>query len=98
MKRNYFLFFVLFFSCLSKSFSQKIASLEVDLGTTAAGMSIPASIELDKLTYDSDSSLTLFEVEGAKRTAVPFQISQGEQRLLNWLVKPGTGSAARKKV
>jgi hypothetical protein len=98
MKRNYFLFLLLFFSSISKSFSQKIASLEVDLSTTAAGMTIPASIELDKLTYYSDSSLSLFEVEGTKRTAVPFQISQGEQRLLNWLVKPGTGSSARKKV
>ena len=98
MRKNYLLLTICFLAFFQKIFAQKIATLEVDLSKTTNGMAVPASLELDKLTYYSDSSLTLIEIDGAKRTPVPFQISQGEQRLLNWLVKPGTGATAKKKV
>src|SRR5690348_5330077 len=98
MKKNYFFLILFFLAGIPKSFSQKIATLEVILSKATGGMAVPASIELDKLTYSSDSSLALIEIDGTKRTPVPYQISQGEQRLLNWLVKPGTGNAAKKKI
>jgi hypothetical protein len=60
-------------------------------------LAIPTSVELDKITFASDSSLNLVEVEGNKRIPIPFQISQGEHRILNWLVKAGTGSATKKR-
>ncbi len=98
MTRNFSLLFLISLVFFSNSYSQKIATLEVDLSKATNGMAVAASIELDKLTYATDSSLSLLEVDGSKRTPVPFQISQGEQRLLNWLVKPGGGAAAKKKM
>ncbi len=84
------------FSFLSLAgFPQKIATLEVDLPEPAFGLEIPVSINLDEVTYVTDSLLALFEVKGSTRTPVSFQIEQGDQRRLHWLVE--TGSVAGEK-
>src|SRR5688572_17086044 len=78
-------------------FAQKIATLEVSLPKSTNGLALPANIELDKITFNSDSSLALVEVNGNKRTPVPCQISQGVVRTLNWIITP-IGANAQKRV
>jgi hypothetical protein len=80
----------------SKTYAQKIATLEVDVSKNMNGLAIPANVELDKLTFASDSSLTLVEVNGNKRTPVPFQIGQGTTRTINWIVTPSAGNLKKR--
>ncbi len=61
-------------------YSQKIATLEVDLSTATQGMSVNAQVNLDEITFIADSALTLASVEGSKRISIPFQVSHGKQR------------------
>ncbi len=67
-------------------YSQKIATLEVDLSTATQGMSVNAQVNLDEITFIADSALTLASVEGSKRISIPFQVSHGKQRMLTWTV------------
>jgi hypothetical protein len=78
------------------SYSQKIATLEVKLSKATFGLDIPVSINLDEVTYVTDSLLNLLEIKGNNRTAIPFQIEQGDPRRLFWIVKTEAGSAAGK--
>ena len=77
------------------SFAQKIATLEVVLSKTANGLDIPVSIDLNYVTYISDTLLTLYEVKDGAETLVPFQIEQGDHRMLNWVVKTGNESNSK---
>ena len=96
MKNCTLLFFPLIF--FFKPHSQKIATMEVDLSRSMHGLAVPASVALDRISFSSDSSLMLVEVDGNKRTPVPFQISQGQERILYWVVQPGTASGAKKRI
>jgi hypothetical protein len=88
MKRKTLL--LLFIVYASKiCYAQKIVSLEVELLKPTNGLTIPASVNLDQFSFLADSVITLVEVNGSKRTAVPFQITQGKNRILHWLVNPG---------
>jgi hypothetical protein len=71
--------------------SQKIAVLEVDLEKAAYGLGIPVSINLDNVTYISDTLLALYEVKKKSRIVVPFQIEPGDARKLTWEVATGKG-------
>ena len=75
----------------SFSYGQRIATLEVDLPSATNGLEIPVSVNLDEITYVPDTVLSLFEIKGKVRTAVPFQIDQAGSRLLCWNVTTGTG-------
>lgn len=70
---------------------QKIASLEVNLAKETYGLDIPVSINLDNVTYLSDTLLTLYEVKDKSKTAIPFQIEEGNPRTLSWMVVTGAG-------
>ena len=96
MKNCTLLFFPLIF--FFKPHAQKIATMEVDLSRSMHGLAIPASVALDRISFNSDSSLILVEVDGNKRTPVPFQISQEQERILYWVVQPGTASGAKKRI
>ena len=96
MKNCTLLFFPLIF--FFKPHAQKIATMEVDLSRSMHGLAVPASVALDRISFSSDSSLMLVEVDGNKRTPVPFQISQGQERILYWVVQPGTASGAKKRI
>ena len=72
---------------VSNSYCQKIASFEVEFSKATYGLDIPVSINLDEITYISDTLLNLYEVKGNTRTAIPFQIEQGDPRKLHWIVK-----------
>ena len=69
--------------------AQKLASFEIELTKPTNGIEIPASVNLDNVTFVPDSLLTLVEVQGSTRTAVPFQLTQGKNRILHWMIIPG---------
>ena len=87
---------VLSFLIISETNAQRIATLEVDVSKKTNGLAIPASVELDKLTFASDSSLILVEVSGNRRMAVPFQVSQGNVRTLNWVISPSAANVKKR--
>jgi hypothetical protein len=66
--------------------AQRVATFEVQLDRPANGLSIPVSVDLDGVTFLSDSSLSLVEVNGSSEANVPFQIQQGDHRILTWNV------------
>jgi len=68
------------------AFSQKVATLEVVLPKPAFGLDIPASFNLDDVTYLYDTLLVLYEVKGGARTEVPFQVEPGDQRKIHWMI------------
>jgi len=78
------------------NYAQKVASLEVNLTKAAYGLNIPVSINLDEITYLSDTLLVLYEVKDKGKTTVPFQIEPGDTRKLTWMIAAGTGSAGEK--
>ncbi len=75
--------------------TQKIASLEVNLASPAFGLKIPVSINLDEVTYISDTILALYEIKDGIREKVPFQAEAGNPRKLTWLVSSGTGTGEK---
>jgi hypothetical protein len=80
------------FSLISlNNYSQKVASLEVNLTESAHGLNLPASINLDEVTFLSDTLLALYEIKDHGKKAIPFQIEPGNPRKLTWMVKAGTG-------
>jgi hypothetical protein len=83
---------VVFFSLISLStYSQQIASLEVNLKEAAFGLNLPVSINLDEITYLSDTLLVLYEIKDYGKKAITFQIEPGNPRKLTWNVTTGTG-------
>ena len=75
--------------------AQKIASLEVNLASPAYGMKIPVSINLDDVTYLSDTLLALYETMNGTPTKIPFQTEAGNPRKLTWLVSSGTAAGEK---
>lgn len=66
--------------------AQKIASLKVSLDKTPVGLSLPVAANLDDITFVADSMLSLVQVRGKERVAVPFQIESRSGRKLIWMV------------
>ncbi|MBG0859319.1 MAG: hypothetical protein IQL11_07410, partial [Bacteroidales bacterium] len=71
-------------------YGQKLASFEVEFTRNTSGLDIPVSLDLDAVTYTADSLLSLYEVTGNKRTEIPFQIEQGDPRVIHWVIPTGT--------
>jgi hypothetical protein len=69
--------------------------MEVLLKRPASGLNLPVSINLDEITYISDSLLVLYEISDIDRTVVPFQIESGNSRKLTWIVNAGTGQGEK---
>lgn len=69
--------------------AQKIATLEVELNEHDSGLETPAELDLSSITFLTDSALSLMKVEGGKRSPVAFQIADGEQRVLHWMIPSG---------
>lgn len=91
--RTVLVFTVLFFIAITGQ-SQKIASFEVELIKPTYGLDIPVSVVLNDVTFVSDTLLALYEVNGNKRTIVPFQVENGSYRTLHWIVKTGNESGS----
>lgn len=79
----------------ANGYAQKIATLEVELNQRDLGLEVPIKTDLNAITFLSDTALSLVEVAGDKRTAVPFQIEDGEYRTLNWLIRPGARRSSK---
>ena len=54
------------------SFAQTIASFKINLQHPTNGVDVPVSVNLDNLTFESDSSISLVEMDGKKRKTIPF--------------------------
>ncbi|MEY2835381.1 MAG: hypothetical protein RLZZ557_1043 [Bacteroidota bacterium] len=66
------------------TFAQTVAKFKISLDRPTNGLTVPAHINLDELSFQADSNLTLLEVDGNKKMAIPYQISQENQRTLYW--------------
>ncbi|MDP4224227.1 MAG: PmoA family protein [Bacteroidota bacterium] len=88
---------ILFFLINPAIYSQKIATLEVMLDKPASGLNIPVSINLDEVTWLSDTLLVLYEVRDGKQNIVPYQIEPGVPRKLTWMVAAGTTAGEKHK-
>ena len=87
--------FILMITTSAFSYSQRLAVFEVELDKPTNGLEVPASINVDQVSFVHDSLLTLVEVSGSKRTPVPFQVTQGKNRILHWMINPGSNSKKR---
>lgn len=76
-------------------YAQKIATLEVVLSSASTELAVPVKTKLNAITFLSDTALSLVKVDGDKRAAVPFQIEDGEQRTLHWLIHPGKDQSGK---
>ncbi|MCB0753828.1 MAG: hypothetical protein KDC52_20320, partial [Ignavibacteriae bacterium] len=74
-----------FFISYQNIYAQKIVTIDFDFENKIK-FETPAKIDLDNITFPPDSLLTLIEISGDKRTATPFQINNGEPRLLHWII------------
>jgi hypothetical protein len=82
----------LLFIPAGSAWSQRIASLEVDISRPMNGLAIPAEADLDAITFLPDSALELLKVQSdGKIYPVPFQIDQDGRRTLHWIVAPQPG-------
>src|SRR4051812_46147155 len=66
--------------------AQKIATFEVDISRATSGIDMPVSLNLDPVTIETDSLLSLALIDGSKRTPVAFQVSGGTTRMIHWTV------------
>lgn len=80
--------FLAFCCCVTSAQAQKFATFEVEAQTS--GLDAYAHINLDNITFTADSALVLSKVDGNARTPIPFQVSDGAQRELSWMIKGGT--------
>ena len=76
--------------------AQKIATFEVELSKETNGIETPVSVQLDAISFLHDSLLTLVEVAGSKRTPVPFQVAQGKNRTLHWMIVPSNNTSKKR--
>lgn len=87
---------VLLFSGSQVIYGQKIAGFEVELTKPTNGLEVPASVNLDQVSFVPDSLLTLVEVSGSKRTPIAFQVTQGKNRILHWMIIPAKDGAKKR--
>ena len=87
MYRSLYLVTVVVLFSVYTSAAQRIATLEVDIARPANGVDEPVSVILDGITLLADTQLNLVEVQGAKKVPLPFQIENGDHRILHWIVR-----------
>ena len=80
----------------TKGFAQRVATLEVVVSPTSNSLETPVKTSLDALTFLPDSVLTLVEVQGTKRTNVPFQIEHGAERTVHWILDPAASKTSKR--
>ena len=76
--------------------AQVIARITIDAGKYKRD-NTPVSFALDDATNLPDSDLSLVEVKGNSRIAIPFQVEQGYQRRL-WFILNGISASGAKRV
>src|SRR5687768_27942 len=76
--------------------AQKIATLDVEFAAPLNGLSVPAKVNLDGITFLSDTVLNLVEIQGNKKTPVSFQIENNGNRVLHWMVNSDNDKSKRR--
>lgn len=90
MRAGLWIAIVLLFCCFHSATAQFIARFSVQ--TNNKNFDVPASICLDNITALPDSALQLKEINGKTSKIIPFQIENGNQRYLWWMIgKNNTG-------
>lgn len=79
----------------ANGYAQKIATLEVVLNEPGSELDVPVKTDLNAITFLSDTALSLVKVDGDKRSPVPFQSVDGEQRTLYWLIESGESKSGK---
>jgi len=79
-----------------KTQAQKIATFEVEPTKVPSDTDVPINMSLDGVTFLSDTALSLVEIQGNSRIAIPFQITPGSPRTISWIVKGNSGQ--KKKI
>ena len=95
MNRKFFHFLTGCLLMCSISNAQRIATIEVELPAQGSNIDMPVKTDLDVLTFLSNSMLSLVEVQGSKRTPIPFQVENGDSRKMHWIVKGNNASGKR---
>mgnify|MGYP000684080771 CR=1 FL=1 len=89
--RNWLIILFCFLGTITNA--QKIAGIDVELAESTRGLKIPVSLNLDAITFQADSLLSLVQIKNGSREEVPFQIEQGEERKLYWFVSNDSGDS-----
>jgi hypothetical protein len=71
--------------------AQKRATFEIDLSKAGIDLDVPISVNLDPITFEPDSMLSLSMIDGSKRTPIPFQVSGGNARMIHWTIPSSVG-------
>lgn len=91
---------LLFVGCccltIAPLFSQKIATLEVNLDRETGGLNVPVKVNLDEVTFLPDSMLSLVELQGKSTVPVSFQIDHGVNRELHWVIETKNNLAKKR--
>lgn len=95
MNRNSLLPTLFCWLIFANSYAQKIATFEVELNSAGSELEMPVKIDLNMITFLPDTALSLVEVRGDKKSPVPFQIEDGKQRTLHWLIYPNENRSSR---
>lgn len=83
MLKKRLLFLVVCVVVFSRTYCQKLPTLEVNLSKPANGLSAPAKTNLDVITLLANSIVTLAEVKSNKRANLSLT------RNINWQSNPG---------
>ena len=83
---------------LSPLIAQKIATFEVDMQPSTQGLNMPVSINLDNITTLPEADLVLTEITTKQAVAIPFQVKNGENRMLHWLIPAQNNAKITKRV
>lgn len=84
--------FLLFFCC-TKAQAQVIARFSVD--AVENNIAVPVYIDMDRVTNEPDSILTLREITNGKNIAVAFQVEKNYHRFLWWMLEKNTTKGKR---
>lgn len=91
--RKTYVVIVLLLVKLSIVQAQRIARFEVEIPKEQIGMAMPVQVSLDNISLLADSVLELTEITSTGRLPVACQVSNGDQRILHWIIQPFTNSA-----
>jgi hypothetical protein len=73
----------------------RIARLEVEMLRAPVGLATPVYVELDDITFEADTELSLVEMRGSESVPIPFQVRNAERRTLHWMVPDDGGEGKR---
>lgn len=89
MQIHYFVLPLLFLGLFNQATAQEIATLKIDMPSEQLDLQVPVSTDLDEITHLADSLLVLVEWMDGKEVPVNFQVEQGDERKLVWMLDAG---------